>query len=158
MALGPGPDPLERATDALRADTPDWPPVQAAIKGHVRTLVRPSPTLLAVSDAGLEAQDATGSRTWVSGRVLTVLVRDRVRALGVDPRDVDLDLDGDHCRGVTVSVVGAYDTDLLEQGERVRAAVAEVLLDLLGPDPARDPAGEVRVHVVDVVVGDPRTT
>jgi uncharacterized alkaline shock family protein YloU len=159
MAIGGGPDPLERATQALRDEPepqPDWPQVSNRIKGRVRSLVRPAPALLTVGADGDPSRDEVGSRTWVSGRVLVSMVRERIRQEGAVPRDVDLDVVDDRCRSVRVDLVCSYGTDLVALGEQVRADVHELLLDLLGPDPERDDVEAVQVSVVDVVVGDAR--
>ena len=48
-------------------------------------------------------------------------------------------------------------SDLNAEGRDARAAVAAVVREVLGVDPAFDPERDITVEVVDVVDGDPHS-
>ncbi len=133
MAIDDGRDPLERATRAVRDDeTPGWVEVSQSIRSRVRSVVRPAPTLTAFDATGRTEHGDRGSRLHVSERVTD-----------------------DRCSTIHIGLVCVYGSDLQAEGAQVRAAIVEVLSDLLGPDPAFDPSRDIDIQIIDVVESDP---
>lgn len=156
MALTPS-GPLERAAAAARAEEPaDWPSVSDGIRRRVRATVLPSRPVVVVAADGSTDQDVHGSHTYVSSRVVRARLR---QVLGAAPdaaaERIDLTIDDDdRLVRVEVDLVCTYGTDLPVAADTARAAVLDVLAELLG-EGTRPP---VDVEVTDVVVGDPRLT
>jgi hypothetical protein len=149
------------------ADNPSWPDISGAVIATVRSAARSGwPVRAALGDLGADADRASTSpvgpvreQTYVSERVIRYYVS-KAMALhqGCALSNVRLDLDGTDLQGVTVDVVGAHGVDLARLGGRVRASVASLLGELLGPIGAPVDPERIHLRVVDLVVGDPHTT
>lgn len=154
MAMSPT-GPLERAVDAARAEQPeDWLTVSATVKQRVRSTVLPARPIAVVGADGSTAQDALGSRTYVSSRVVRARLRDALR-VGPDMAAERIDLtidDDDLLTRVEVELVCAYGTDVRAAADLARSLVEAVLVEALGAG-TRPP---VDVEVTDVVAGDVR--
>ena len=152
MALGPGP--LERATEAAREDETGWSEVADRIKdrvGAVRLPSRPIATFTASGEPAL----ADGHPVTVASRELQGAIRSLLQAPTHAPDGIDLTVEAGRLVRVEVDVVATYGEPLLPLLETLRAEVASVVVDHVGPDPSFDLRGDVVVRVVDVVVGDP---
>ena len=155
MALEPGPDPLDRALQAARAEEPDgWNDLSRSIMSRVRSVVTPSYPVLAYSDRGDVSHDDAGSRTRVSSRILNRTLRNLLQQPTVAPVAIDLDVVDERLQGVSLSLVCSYGVDLVALGESVRGEVLAELVEVLGPDPDFT-AADIHVHITDVVVGTP---
>ncbi|MBL0747294.1 hypothetical protein [Nocardioides baculatus] len=156
MAMSPT-GPLERATDAARAEQPeDWQTVSAAVKRRVRATVLPARQIAVVGADGSTAQDASGSRTYVSSRVVRARIREALRTgpdLGAERLDLTID-DDDLLTRVAIELVCAYGTDVRAAADLTRTIVEAVVVDTLGAG-TRPP---VDITVTDVVAGDVRLT
>lgn len=156
MAMSPT-GPLERATDAARAEQPeDWQAVSAAVKRRVRATVLPARQIAVVGADGSTAQDALGSRTYVSSRVVRARLREALRAgpdLAAERLDLTID-DDDRLTRVELDLVCAYGTDMRAAADLARGIVEAVVSEALGAG-TRPP---VDVTVTDVVPGDVRLT
>ena len=154
MAMSPT-GPLERAVDAARAEQPeDWPTVSTVVKQRVRATVLPSRQIAVVGADGSTDQDAFGSRTYVSSRVVRARLRDALR-VGPDMAAERIDLtidDDDLLTRVEVELVCTYGTDVRAAADLARTLVESVLVEVLGAG-TRPP---VDVTVTDVVLGDVR--
>lgn len=156
MAVDGSQDPLERATQAIREeDAPEWVEVAQTIKSRVRSVVRPAATLTAFDPQGTATHGSRGSTLHVSERVLTPRLRAVIDTSTRAADSVDVTVTEDRCSTIRIGLVCTYGSDLQTEGAEVRAAVAEVLTALLGPDPAFDPERDVEIRIVDVVEGDP---
>jgi hypothetical protein len=158
MALEPSPDPVQRAVDSAKAqDVPaEWPALSTSIRDRVRGLTAPAQPVLVRAADGSPVHDRSGSRTFVSSRVLLAAVRLALQSEPTHaPSGIAIEIEDDELVGVEVAVVATYGLDLVELGAAVRARVAAVLDDLVGP-PAPGAGRPVDVTVVDVVLGDPR--
>lgn len=155
MALEPTPDPLDRALEAARHEEPQgWIELSASIMSRVRRTIAPSEPILAFNQAGLAEHDETGSRTWVSARIVTAAIRRALDLPTVAPDGIDLVIEEERLRRVELSLVAAYGVDLPALAEVARDRVHEAVVGLLGPDPEFS-AASIDVHISDVVVGDP---
>lgn len=156
MAMSPT-GPLERATDAARAEQPeDWQSVSAAVKRRVRETVLPARQIAVVGADGSTAQDALGSRTYVSSRVVRARLREALRSgpdLAAERLDLTID-DDDLLTRVEIDLVCAYGTDVRVAADLARTLVETVVSEVLGAG-TRPP---VDVTVTDVVPGDVRLT
>jgi len=156
MAMSPT-GPLERATDAARAEQPeDWQSVSAAVKRRVRATVLPARQIAVVGADGSTAQDALGSRTYVSSRVVRARLREALRSgpdLAAERLDLTID-DDDLLTRVEIDLVCAYGTDVRVAADLARTLVETVVSEVLGAG-TRPP---VDVTVTDVVPGDVRLT
>jgi len=156
MAMSPT-GPLERATDAARAEQPeDWQSVSAAVKRRVRATVLPARQIAVVGADGSTAQDALGSRTYVSSRVVRARLREALRSgpdLAAERLDLTID-DDDLLTRVEIDLVCAYGTDVRVAADLARTLVETVVSEALGAG-TRPP---VDVTVTDVVPGDVRLT
>lgn len=156
MAVDQGPDPLERATSALRADDDNgWIELSQTIMSRVRTLVSPAEPIDTHGPDGAVARGPRGSTIKVSGRVLTPIVRAAVDGPARATDSIDIEVVDGRCASVSIGLVGLYGSDLQREGREVREAVAEVLRAVLGPDPDFDPRSDILVTVTDVVLDDP---
>ena len=158
MAVEQTPDPLERATRALR-DEPDagWIEVSQAVMSRVRTLVTPASVVITFDEDGSSERGDRGSIVRVSGRVLTPRLRDAVDTPTRAADSVDIEVADDRCAAIHLGLVCVYGADLQQEGRDARAAAASVVHELLGRDPAFDPERDITVEIVDVVEGDPHT-
>lgn len=157
MAMNDPPDPLARATEAMRrTEEPGWVGLSGHIMNRVRSAVRPSEPLLTYAADGGVAQDEAGSRTWVAARLVTTALRDSLRTAAYAPSDIAPEIQDEQLDAVSVELVCSYGTDLLAAGGTARRTVEAVLADLLGSRRTGPPV--VTVEVVDVVLGDPRQT
>lgn len=155
MALEPGPDPLDRALEAARAEEPDgWNDLSQSIMSRVRSVVTPSYPVLAYSNRGEVNHDDAGSRTRVSSRIINRSLRTLLQQPTVAPVGIDLEVADERLEGVSLSLVCSYGVDLVALGDAVRAEVLAELVAVLGPDPDFTVAN-IHVHIKDVVVGDP---
>ena len=115
MAMSPT-GPLERATDAARAEQPEeWETVSAAVKRRVRATVLPARQVVVVAADGSTAQDTLGSRTYVSSRVVRARLREALHTgpdLAAERLDLTID-DDDRLTRVELDLVCAYGTDVL---------------------------------------------
>ena len=156
MAMSPT-GPLERATDAARAEQPeDWQSVSAAVKRRVRATVLPARQIAVVAADGSTAQDALGSRTYVSSRVVRARIREALRSgpdLAAERLDLTID-DDDLLTRVEIDLVCAYGTDVRAAADLARTLVETVVSETLGAG-TRPP---VDITVTDVVPGDVRLT
>ena len=84
-------------------------------------------------------------------------LRVRLRLRGWTWRLVDIEVADDRCTAIRLGLVCVYGADLQQEGRDARAAVASVVHELLGLDPAFDPERDITVEIVDVVEGDPHT-
>ena len=154
MALEPE-DPLSRAVEAARRTEPEWVEVQSSILRRVRASLGPSEPVLVHAADGSAEQDDSGSRTYVSTRVLRRELRRLLQSRPTHAPDrIELDLEDQRLRGVTVRLVAAYGVALPALAEEVRSELVALLRELLGPDPAFSGA-DVAVEFSDVVDGDP---
>lgn len=159
MAVEQTPDPLERATRALRSE-PDngWIEVSQAVMSRVRTLVTPASAVIAFDESGSSERGVRGSIVRVSGRILTPQLRDAIDTPTHAADSVDIEITDDRCSAIHLGLVCAYGTDLQQEGREARSAAASVVRHLLGPDPDFDPDRDITVEIRDVVEGDPRTS
>ena len=158
MAVERTPDPLERATTALR-DEPEtgWIEVSQSVMSRVRMLVTPASAVITFDESGTSQRGEHGSVVRVSGRVLTPLLRVAVDTPDRAADSIDIEVADDRCSSIHLALVCRYGLDLNAEGRDARAAVAAVVRDVLGPDPAFDPERDITVEVVDVVDGDPHS-
>lgn len=155
MALEPRPDPLDRALQAARDEENDgWIELSQSIMSRVRSTVTPSQPVLAWTTAGLPTHDETGSRTWVSSRILTAALRRHLQQPTFAPVAINLVVDDERLTGVEVSLATSYGVDLVALADAVRVSVHAELVGILGPDPDFR-AADIAVHISDVVVGNP---
>ncbi|MDF9714750.1 hypothetical protein INN71_01820 [Nocardioides sp. ChNu-153] len=159
MALEPV-DPFVRATETARSERPEppggWVELSASVMARVRSSVLPSEPLLTFAADGRPDQDAAGSRTYVSERVVRTALRELLQSSPSHaPEGLRLLVDDGRLTGVEIDLVAAYGTVLPALGDAVRAQVLDLLRGLLGPDPDLGP-DDVVVAVTDVAVGDPR--
>jgi hypothetical protein len=158
MAVERTPDPLERATTALR-DEPEtgWIEVSQSVMSRVRTLVTPASAVDTFDETGSSQRGERDSVVRVSGRVLTPMLRAAVDTPGRAADSIDIEVVDGRCSAIHLALVCRYGLDLNAEGRDARAAAAEVVRELLGPDPAFDPERDITVEVVDVVDGDPHS-
>ncbi len=157
MAVDDTPDPLERATLALRNEGDEgWIEVSQSVMSRVRTLVTPAAAVDTFAEGRVERSDR-GSTIRVSGRVLTPQVRRAVETSRRAVDAIDLVVTDDRCSSVRIDLVCAYGADLQHEGGEVRRAAAAVLRMVLGDDPLFDVDRDIEVRVVDVVDQDPHT-
>ena len=158
MAVERTTDPLERATTALR-DDPEagWVEVSQSVMSRVRTLVTPASAVVTFDDAGSSQRGERGSVVRVSGRVLTPLLRAAVDTADRAADAIDIEVADERCSSIHLALVCRYGVDLNAEGRDARAAVAAVVREVLGADPAFDPERDITVEVVDVVDGDPHS-
>lgn len=155
MALEPDQDPLSRAVEAARRTEPEWVEVSSSILRKVGASLGPSEPVLVFDAAGSPDQDAEGSRTYVSTRVLRREVRRLLQSAPTHaPERIELDLEGLRLRRVSVRLVAAYGVGLPELADHVRSDLVTLLRGLLGPDPEFSGA-DVDIEFTDVVDGDP---
>ncbi len=158
MAVEQTPDPLERATTALRGEPETgWIEVSQSVMDRVRTLVTPASAVIAFDDQGRSERGVRGSVVRVSGRILTPRLRDAVDTPTRAADSVDVEVVDDRCTQIRISLVCSYGLDLQAEGRDARAAAASVVHELLGRDPDFDPERDIAIDVVDVVEGDPHT-
>jgi hypothetical protein len=158
MAVEQTPDPLERATIALRDETETgWVEVSQSVMDRVRTLVTPASSVISFTDGGQAGRGARGSVVRVSGRVLVPRLRDAVDTPDRAADSVDIEVDDDRCTAIRIALVCRYGLDLQAEGRATRAAAAGVVRELLGDDPDFDPERDITIEVVDVVDGDPHS-
>ena len=156
MAVDETPDPLARATQALRADDEDgWAEVSRTILDRVRTLVAPAESMTSFDADGRSERGTRGSTIKVSSRVVTPTLRDALESPARAADAIEVVVEDGRCTAVHVDLVALFGTDLQHEGQEVRLAVAEVLATLLGPDPAFDAARDITVRVTDVVEDGP---
>lgn len=149
-------DPLDSATQAIREDeSPEWVEVSKSVISRVRSVVRPAATATAFAADGAAEHGDRGSTLHVSERVLTPRLRSVIDTSTRATDSIDVTVTGDRCSAIRIGLVCVYGSDLQAEGTEVRAAVAEVLTDILGPDPLFDPSRDVEIQIVDVVEGDP---
>lgn len=158
MAVEQTPDPLERATRALK-DEPDtgWIEVSRSVMSRVRTLVTPASAVITFDEHGSSERGSRGSIVRVSGRVLTPRLREAVDTPTRAADSVDIEVGDDRCTAIHLGLVCVYGADLQREGSDARAAAASVVHELLGLDPAFDPERDITVEIVDVVEGDPHS-
>lgn len=148
-------DLVERATRRLaETDEPGWVDLPGPIMSRIRSLVIPSIAVAVHSPDGYAVHDDRGSRTWVSGRLLTNAIRRALQHPAYAPSNLTLELDGDRCTRVAVELIASYGQDLNKIAQRARATAQEVVAEVLGPDP--DGSVPVDVELVDIIEGDPR--
>ncbi|MCL8252484.1 hypothetical protein AERO_13920 [Aeromicrobium fastidiosum] len=158
MAVEQTPDPLERATIALRDETETgWVEVSQSVMDRVRTLVTPASAVISFTDDGRAERGARGSVVRVSGRILAPRLRDAVDTPDRAADSVDIEVDDDRCTAIRIALVCRYGLDLQAEGRAARTAAAAVVRELLGHDPDFDPERDIAIDVVDVVDGDPHT-
>lgn len=153
MALS-HPEPLDRAVAAAQAEDPaDWESVSQAVRRRVRATVLPARPIVHVAADGSVDQDAHGSRTYVSSRVVRAALRDALRTRpDLTAERIDLTVEDERLTRVEVDLVCAYGTELPTATDAARQLALEVVRDLVGPGNAPT----VDVAVTDVVVGDAR--
>lgn len=156
MALGPETDPVVRATRELRrraeADEAPagWPEVEQTVRERVRSTVRPADPVLVLGD-----RDDSGSRTYVSSRVLEASLRRLLRRAPTHAPDrITLRVEDERPVRLELSLTCTFGVDLRALAEEVRADARAVLAETVGADTGRPLP--VTVDVVDVVEGDPR--
>ena len=155
MALTPEGDPLSRAVEAARRTEPEWVEVSSSVLRKVRASMGPSEPVLVFGPDGLPTHDGSGSRTYLSNRVLKRELRRLLQSQPTHaPERIQLDLVEERLAGVLVRLVAAYGVVLPELGARVRSDVLALLRSLLGPDPDFS-AADVTIEFSDVVDGDP---
>lgn len=158
MAVDQIPDPLARATEAVRAESDEgWIEMSRTVMDRVRTLVTPASAIVTHDASGSVERGGRGSTIRVSGRVLTPRLRAAIDSGSRAADSIDVEVVDDRCTAIDVSLVCTYGLDLQAEGRDVRDAVASVVHELLGHDPDFDPARDITIHVVDIVEGDPRT-
>lgn len=158
MAIDQIPDPLARATEAVRAESDEgWIEVSRTVMDRVRTLVTPASAIVTHDESGRVERGERGSTIRVSGRILTPRLRAAIDSESRAADSVDVEVVDDRCTAIEISLVCTYGLDLQAEGRDVRDAAASVVRELLGPDPDFDPERDIAVHVIDVVEGDPRT-
>ena len=158
MAVEHIPDPLERATTALRDETETgWIEVSQSVMDRVRTLVTPASAIIAFDDEGRSERGARGSVVRVSGRILTPRLRDAVDTPTRAADSVDIEVVDDRCTQIRIALVCSYGLDLQAEGRDVRERASAVVHDLLGHDPDFDPTQHITIEVTDVVEGNPHT-
>ncbi len=150
-------DPLARAVEealrhpAVPADV--WERVRDRVRQGVRSAVGPGEPVR-VLDSDAEAGVGDESVTWVSTRVLVALLRGALSTSPTyAPAQLDVRLDGDRLERLVLGLVAAYGADLGEVADEARRASRDVVAAVLGQGTVA-----VDVEVLDVVVGDPRTT
>ena len=89
--------------------------------------------------------------------VLTPLLRAAVDTADRAADAIDIEVADDRCSSIHLALVCRYGLDLNAEGRDARAAVAAVVREVLGVDPAFDPERDITVEVVDVVDGDPHS-
>lgn len=158
MAVEQTPDPLERATRALK-DEPDggWIEISRTVMSRVRTLVTPASAVITFDENGSSERGSRGSIVRVSGRVLTPRLREAVDTPTRAADSVDIEVADDRCVAIHLGLVCVYGADLQQEGRDARDAAASVVHELLGLDPGFDPQRDITVEIVDVVEGDPHT-
>jgi hypothetical protein len=155
MAMRDPLDRVERATRRLaETDEPGWVDLPGPIMSRVRSLVIPSKPVAIYSPEGDAVHDDRGSRTWVSGRVLTTALRRALQHPAYAPSNLTLELDGDRCTRVAVELIASYGQDLNNIAQHARATAQDVVADVLGPDP--DGPVPIDVELADIIEGDPR--
>lgn len=146
---GAGDDRLARATTLLRRHTDaGWKAIEGDVLARALTLFRPSAPVRGRHELGdfLVASDVVVARLR-----LVVDAVPRAAAAGIT-----CTTDGqDHLESVTVQLVVAYGSSLLEVAGRVHAVAVQELRDVLGPLAPRAEAVRTHVHVGDVS-DDPR--
>lgn len=151
---------IARAVEAARAtpeDDASWRAISSNVLDRVRRLMGPSEPVIVHAADGAPTQDAEGSRTYLSTRVLVAALRRLLQQAPTHaPTGIDLTVDGDRLVDVELRLVGAYGTDLRALADQLHVEVLALLRDLLGPDPQLG-AGTVSICFEDVVDGDPRT-
>ncbi len=156
MALEPTSDPLDRALQAAREETPEgWVELSQSVMSRVRGLVAPSDPVLAFGAEGSDTHDATGSRTFVSTRVIAASLRRLLQGAPTHaPERIDLEVVDDRLVAVELTFVCSYGVDLRALAGRLRDDVLTELTSLIGPDPELGPA-MIDIEIADVVDGDP---
>ena len=155
MAMSDPLDRVERATRRLaETDEPGWVDVMGPIMSRVRSLVIPSMPIAIYSPEGETVHDDRGSRTWVSGRLLTTSLRRALQNSAYALSNLTIELTGDRCTRVAVELIASYGQDLNKIAQRARATAQEVVAEVLGPDP--DGPVPVDVELTDIIEGDPR--
>ena len=154
MALEPQ-DPLSRAVEAARRTEPEWVEVQSSVLRRVKASLGPSEPVLVFTADGSAEQDESGSHTYLSTRVLRHELRSLLQSRPTHaPERIELDLEEERLRAVTVRLVAAYGVALPALADEVRADLLSLLRDLIGPDPAFS-AADVTIEFSDVVDGNP---
>lgn len=144
------PDPLRRARDLVRAETPtDWQSVSDAVRARMRSVVSPAEPIRVVG-----AGDEHGSVTRISSRVLRARLRHLLQARPTHaPLSIRLTIEDERLVAIEIELVNAYGHDLEPLVATLRAEVRALAEELVGEAPER-----VDIHVADVVEGDPNIT
>lgn len=147
-AAAPGEDLLRTAATQLREEPlENWTDISESIQRRLKSVVRRSRPIQAVTD--------TGREMFVADGVLVAYLRQAVDAID----DCELDRVGligenDTCTGASVSVVSRYGHDYVALAQQVREVAYEVFRSLLGPtDPPFGIEG-VDVTVTDLIEDD----
>ena len=144
-------DLLSHAADFLRTTSePGWDAIAARVISAVRATPRPGgwPLVADTADQGhghiLVSEDVV--RT-----TLAVTLRQRYLCA---PTSIEFDIDNGALRAVHIEVTGSYGTDLHDLADRIRATIAEAVVELLGP-PTTSGRGPIEITVTNIVEGDP---
>lgn len=168
MAMNPAKSKLDevvaRAAVAIREQPqPGWVDISHVVLSTLRAATRHSwPVHATLGNLASEdtdnlspvcARELTRLRSRDSLHIADQVVVDAVRTAldpvtGCIPSTIDLDLDGDICRGVRIEVIGAYARDLVAVAAEVRVAARRALLRVLGPE------WDASRLVIDVLVSD----
>jgi len=149
-------DPLDRARRAARDADPDhWKEISNSIMSRLRSVVTPSDPILAFDERHTSVRDAEGSRTLVSARVVTAVLRRLMQGAPTHaPAEIRLTIAEERLTGVGVALVGSYGVDLIALADDLRADLMAAVAAQIGRDPDFGP-GSVDIAFVDVVEGDP---
>ena len=144
-------DLLSHAGDFLRAASePGWDAIAAWVISAVRATPRPGGRPLVASTPGERRGHILVSENVVRA-TLAVGLRQRYLCA---PTSIEFDIDNGALRAVHIEVTGSYGTDLRDLADRIRATIAEAVVELLGP-PTPSSRGPIEITVTNIVVGDP---
>ncbi|CCQ14010.1 putative uncharacterized protein [Rhodococcus sp. AW25M09] len=140
---------LARAAAELRdaPQEPNWVDISSSILTKVRNTTRRTWPIDSAFPGGSGAGPADTLR--ISDHIVkTTLRRALAGVRGAQPTEIDLDLDGHACIGLSLAVIGVYGDDLQAAGDELAMIAIDVVSDLLAISLDRD-AVDVRVDDIE---------
>ncbi|OZC57872.1 hypothetical protein CH267_08035 [Rhodococcus sp. 06-621-2] len=141
---------LQRAARELREapEEPRWFDISNSIISKVRATTRRTWPVDARFPTAPEGRESDTLR--VSDHVVrTAVLRALSGVHGCQPTEIAVHTDEHKCTGVSLSVVGAYDSDLQAVGNDLARIAMSIVAEILGVSLTRD---DVDVHVDDIEI------